>query len=195
MKTILIIIFILVVLGAGWYLISPAFRVEERDDPFPSQPVREEEIIREPEVEPMVKDMFESMPPEVKEQFEKAVEEMKDKEIPMEEVMPPTSTISAQGEFMPRAHEVAGRALLIEHGSMRTLRFEDFETINGPNLHIYLASDLSSDDFVDLGPIRATKGNVNYELTPDIDTSRYNKVLVWCVPFGVLFSYAELMSI
>ncbi len=110
----------------------------------------------------------------------------------MEEVMPSGPKITAQGSFMARAHEVAGRALLIEADATRTLRFEDFETINGPNLHIYLASDLSSDDFVDLGPIRATKGNVNYELSSDIDTSRYNKVLVWCVPFGVLFSYAEL---
>lgn len=180
MKTILIIIVILVVLGVGWYLISPAFRVEERDDPFPR------------ESKPMVKDMLDSMTPEVKEQFEREVEEMRDREVVMEEVMPREVKISAQGNFMARAHEVAGRVLLIEHDSMRTLRFEDFETINGPNLHIYLASDLSSDDFVDLGPIRATKGNVNYKLDDDIDTSRYNKVLVWCVPFRVLFSYAEL---
>ena len=45
---------------------------------------------------------------------------------------------------------------------------------------------------IDLGIIKATKGNVNYEIPQDIDTTKYNKVLVWCKPFKVLFSYAEL---
>lgn len=185
MKTIFIIIIFIVILVAGWYLISPAFRVEVRDDPFP--------VGVDIAPEPIIKDALETMTPEVREQFEKEVEAMRNKEIAMEEIMPSEPKITAQGSFMTRAHEVAGRALLVEHDSMRTLRFEDFKTINGPNLHIYLASDISSDDFVDLGPIRATKGNVNYELSPDIDMARYNKVLVWCVPFRVLFSYAELI--
>ena len=93
---------------------------------------------------------------------------------------------------MPRAHEVAGKALLISSGGGKILRFEDFETVNGPNLHIYLSTDLGDDDYIDLGEIRATKGNVNYEIDPAIDIQKYNKVLVWCVPFRVLFSYAEL---
>jgi len=100
--------------------------------------------------------------------------------------------IIAQGAFKPRAHDVAGIAKLIKHDGKTVLRFEDFETINGPKLHIYLASDLDAKDFVDLGPIRATKGNVNYDLDPSIDTDKYNKVFVWCVPFRVAFSYAEL---
>jgi hypothetical protein len=72
------------------------------------------------------------------------------------------------------------------------LRFENFETINGPKLHIYLASDLSADDYIDLGEIKATKGNVNYEIPDGTDLEKYNKVLVWCRPFKVLFSYSEL---
>ena len=74
----------------------------------------------------------------------------------------------------------------------RILRFEDFETINGPELHIYLSSELGDERFIDLGKIKATKGNVNYDIPAGIDTSKYNKVLVWCKPFSVLFSYAEL---
>ena len=68
MKTILIIIVALIIIAGGWYLISPAFRVEERDDPFPK-----------PEL--MFKDMLENMTPEVKEQFEKEVEAMEDKKV------------------------------------------------------------------------------------------------------------------
>ena len=100
-------------------------------------------------------------------------------------------TIS-QGDFIESAHTVEGRALLISQNEEKILRFENFDTVNGPDLHIYLSSSLSNDDFIDLGKIKATKGNINYQISSSIDTEKYDKVLVWCVPFGVLFSYADL---
>jgi len=103
------------------------------------------------------------------------------------------ATILAQGAFVPVEHEVAGQALLISDGEKTILRFENFETINGPDLRIYLSTSTGIDDFIDLGPIQATKGNVNYELDPSIDTTKYKYVLVWCRAFGVLFSYAVLI--
>jgi len=45
---------------------------------------------------------------------------------------------------------------------------------------------------IDLGEIKATKGNVNYDIPEGTDLEKYNKVLVWCVPFRVLFSYSDL---
>ncbi|MBI1968755.1 DM13 domain-containing protein [Candidatus Woesearchaeota archaeon] len=101
-------------------------------------------------------------------------------------------TVIARGEFMPGDHDVAGRAILLESDGKRILRFEDFETINGPDLFIYLSKDNSNKDFINLGEIKATKGNVNYDVDSSIDISQYNHVLVWCRAFKVLFSYAEL---
>lgn len=109
----------------------------------------------------------------------------------VEERMPADSAVLARAAFMPADHEVSGEAILIEVDGKKVLRFENFDTINGPNLHIYLSSSLGEEDYVDLGPIKATKGNVNYELPDDIDLETYNNVLVWCVPFKVLFSYAS----
>ncbi len=100
--------------------------------------------------------------------------------------------ILAQGDFVAKAHGVQGKALLIEHNGKQTLRFENFETIDGPDVHIYLSSDFSNKDIIDLGDIKATKGNVNYDIPAGVDTTKYNKVLVWCVKFHVLFSAAEL---
>jgi len=102
------------------------------------------------------------------------------------------TNILAQGEFMPGDHDVAGKAILLESEGEKILRFEDFDTINGPDLLIYLSKDLTAKDFVNIGGIKATKGNVNYEVDSSIDTSQYKNVLVWCRAFGVLFSYAEL---
>ena len=99
--------------------------------------------------------------------------------------------VLAQTSFLAKTHEVSGTALLIRQGERRILRFENFETINGPDLHIYLSADLEGKDYIDLGSIRATKGNVNYDLPVEIDTNKYRHVLVWCVPFKVLFSFAS----
>jgi hypothetical protein len=177
MKKIWILAIILLVIGIpfGYYTISPIFRVIEKDDASPLE----------------VNDAMDSMDAETKVEFERQMEAMKDKIVIKNESMH-SANILAQGEFEPRAHEVKGKALLIESGGKKIVRFEDFDTINGPDLRIYLSSDLGNDDFIELSKIKATKGNVNYEIPDGVDISKYNKVLVWCKAFGVLFSYADL---
>ncbi|MEK6842591.1 MAG: DM13 domain-containing protein [Nanoarchaeota archaeon] len=55
-----------------------------------------------------------------------------------------------------------------------------------------MATDTNGEDYIDLGELKATKGNINYEIPEDIDFEKYDKVLIWCVPFKVLFGYAKL---
>ncbi len=74
----------------------------------------------------------------------------------------------------------------------KIVRFENLKTINGPDLRIYLSADLGADDYVDLGEIRATEGNVNYTVPAGTDISKYKNLLIWCRAFSVLFSYAQL---
>ena len=94
---------------------------------------------------------------------------------------------------MPSAHEVSGSVKLIrEAGRGDYLRFENFETVNGPDLFIYLATDTTASDFINLCKIKATKGNVNYAIPAGTDLAKYDTVLIWCRAFRVLFSYAEL---
>lgn len=101
------------------------------------------------------------------------------------------SNIAKEANFISKAHDVKGKALIINDNGKQILRFQNFETINGPDLFIYLSSDLTADDIINLGEIKATKGNVNYEIPENTDLNKYNKVLVWCRAFSVLFSYAE----
>jgi len=166
------IVIAIVVLVLGWYLISPAFQVIEVQEASP------------------VKDAMEAMDAGTRAEFDRQVEAMKDQVLVVDDAMP-SAKVVAEGNFKPRAHEVEGRALLISNGR-NILRFEDFETINGPELRIYLSPELGDDDIIDLGKIKATKGSVNYEIPEGVDLDKYNKVLVWCKPFRVLFSYAEL---
>jgi hypothetical protein len=169
-KLLLITIVAIIALSAAYYLIAPAFTSLEASEASP----------------------LDHMDSQTLSDFNKEMEAVKDVVFEESETFPSKAKLISQATFKPRAHEVEGEALLIESEKETTLRFENFETINGPNLHIYLSSDLEANDFIDLGKIKATKGNVNYKIPTNTNTTKYNKVLVWCVPFKVLFSYADL---
>lgn len=109
----------------------------------------------------------------------------------LEEAMMPETTILKSAALIPEAHGVKGKVLIVESGGQKFLRFEDLETINGPDLRIYLSAGLDVDDAIDLGPIKATRGNVNYLLPADADIEKYGNALIWCRAFRVLFSYGK----
>jgi hypothetical protein len=84
----------------------------------------------------------------------------------------------------------------------RVLRFTNFKTSNGPDVHIYMvAADDAKDSasvlragFIDLGTIKGNIGDQNYVLGPDVDLSKYRAVSVWCKRFSVNFGAAPLMT-
>lgn len=90
------------------------------------------------------------------------------------------------------AHPASGTARIVSDGDTRYLRYENFKTLNGPDLHVYLAKDLFAKEFISLGRLKATEGNVNYEIPADVDPSDYPYALVWCKAFSVLFNSAKL---
>ena len=109
------------------------------------------------------------------------------------------STLVA-GDFNSLEHATTGRAVVLElaDGS-RVLRFEDLETSNGPDLHVYLSEIPAGDDwyaygerFVDLGPLKGNVGSQNYEIPDGVDLSKYRSAVIWCVRFSVGFGVAPL---
>ena len=94
------------------------------------------------------------------------------------------------GDFF---HRTSGTAtIIIDENDQRTLQFDSFETVSGPDLFVYLSTDNSASDFVNLGMLDKFKGEQSYDLSNEVDLSKYDKVLVWCRAFGVLFGSAEL---
>ena len=90
-------------------------------------------------------------------------------------------------------HRTQGTAnVIISEDEKIILSLEEFKTTNGPDLYVYLATDKKATEFVDLGRLQASNGNQSYEIPSDIDLSKYDKVLIWCKAFGVLFGSAEL---
>ncbi len=90
------------------------------------------------------------------------------------------------------AHPASGTVRIVEADGKRFVRYENYKTINGPDLYVYVAKDLSAKEFVSLGTIKATEGSVNYELPDGIDLKEYPYVLTWCKQFGVLFNSARI---
>ena len=91
-------------------------------------------------------------------------------------------------------HPASGSARIVTAEGKSYIRYENFKTINGPDLYVYLAKDLDAKEFVSLGQIRATEGNINYEIPIAINPSDYKYVLTWCKQFSVLFNYADLQT-
>jgi hypothetical protein len=90
-------------------------------------------------------------------------------------------------------HDAQGDAYTIplEDGS-DVLRLENFKSTNGPDLYVYLSTDKNASEFINLGKLKASSGNQNYEIPNEVDLTEYNKVLIWCKAFGVLFGSAEI---
>jgi hypothetical protein len=121
-----------------------------------------------------------------------------------EENMPDASdewTVVAEGSFVDADsfHQGSGTAAIFQQGDQRVLRFEDFSVTNGPDLHVILTkhpapggrSDVG-DDYIDLGSLKGNLGNQNYEIPTSVDLSQYQGVVIYCVPFHVVFSTATL---
>jgi hypothetical protein len=107
----------------------------------------------------------------------------------------------SKGDFKGLAHETKGLASIYRLADgKRTLRLTDFETSNGPDVHVYLTpaevekgSDaVKAAGFVDLGSMKGNKGDQNYDISADVDLSKYKSVTIWCARFGVNFGLASL---
>jgi Electron transfer DM13 len=114
----------------------------------------------------------------------------------------PEATIPlTTGRFTSVAHETRGRATIyrLADGS-RVLRLTDFATSNGPDVRVYLvaARDAADDEavkkagFVEVGKLKGTDGDQNYEVPADLDLGKYRAVTIWCRRFGVNFGTAPL---
>jgi hypothetical protein len=110
----------------------------------------------------------------------------------------------ASGRFHSVAHETHGTAaiLRLDDGS-RILRLTDFMTSNGPDVRVYLVAATDASDnatvkragFIELGKLKGTDGDQNYQVPNDLDLGKYRAVTIWCKRFAVNFATAPLTPI
>jgi len=114
-----------------------------------------------------------------------------------------SETVLASGKFHSVAHDSSGEASIYQLADgKRILRFTNFATSNGPDVHVYLvaADDATDSDtvkksgFREIASLKGNIGDQNYELPGDIDLGKYRAVTIWCQRFGVNFGTAPLSA-
>lgn len=112
----------------------------------------------------------------------------------------PADARLAEGPFRSLEHKTTGvaRVLRLDDGR-RVLRFERFDTSNGPDLRVYLSKarpdgpwGAFDDDYVELGKLKGNKGDQNYDIPAGTDLSTYSSAVIWCRRFSVPFAVAPI---
>ena len=177
------IVVILIGFAALWYLISPLFISTQVNEALP--PSAQAVIAKEPP----------AMRTAVADQTMH----------PMNEAMPAatpatgqdsTPMLIKQASFYNVVHEGKGKAEVfrLPDGTM-ILRLEDFQVLNGPDLHVYLvpadtiAPNIGQDvpGYVDLGKLKGNQGAQNYNIPASTAVANFRSVVIWCQPFKVPF--------
>lgn len=122
----------------------------------------------------------------------------------IDEKLPAGAQTACLGMFSSHIHRTTGVARMVTlPGGLRILRLENLHTTQGPQLRVWLrdAAVVNGDSrcrriphtkHIDLGPLRANRGNTNYAIPHDADTAGLRSVILWCKRFGVSFGAAQL---
>jgi uncharacterized iron-regulated membrane protein len=210
---------LLVFIALGWFLASPLFIDNPVDEAFPFEVPTGAQLadMSEADRKELEADFMSSVPDAgqmdaLSEEEQKDVTDkvmaaaaavMMDKpmaEAPVDQAAGPWS-IAVQGEFVDADsfHVGSGSATILQQDRQQILRLEDFSVTNGPDLHVILSThpapaDRSEvgEDYVDLGSLKGNIGNQNYEIAAGIDLTEYQSIVIYCVPFHVVFATATL---
>ena len=114
--------------------------------------------------------------------------------------------VLAEGAIISHEHASSGsvRVLELADGS-RVLRFEGLDTSDGPDLRVWLTDApvlegsagwhvFDDGRYLDLGELKANRGDQNYPIPPGADLAEYTSVSVWCRRFAVSFGAASLAA-
>jgi hypothetical protein len=119
------------------------------------------------------------------------------------QVSPPAPQRLKAGEFRDADsfHKGSGQAVIYrtpDRGHL--LRLENLRVTNGPDLHVLLTpgadiksrEDLRAAGYTDLGSLKGNIGNQNYPIPAGVEVASQGSVVIYCLPFQVVFSVAAL---
>ncbi len=118
--------------------------------------------------------------------------------------IPSSAVIAATGNFStlsPIARAAGSVTIYQDVDNSKTVRFEDFDVANGPNLRVILsasANPTTADEMrlngieVDLGALIGTYGNQNYSIAPEIDLRNYRSIVIYSASIDMIYTVAPL---
>ncbi len=182
----------------GYFLASPLFIATEVNEPIPTAMAAQEyqkfSAMSEEDRMQMAAQMSEEKKnmvmmgaAQVTSSMDENIAGMSEQE--MEKV---TMEVMRTGSFVGvGGHAAEGVAKILSVKGNEYLRFEEFMVTNGPDLRVYLTSGGDVKNGEHLGKLKGNKGDLNY-LLAGIETSKFDTVVIYCQPFGVVFATATL---
>ena len=189
-KPVLIILAVIAIpiLAFAWWLLSPLFLNTTVTEEFPLSATADMPSgVTQEEAEDIMEGMAKINMDAVEPMPEKMAE----------------ATVLAAGKFRDgdSFHKGSGDVSLyrLANGDA-VLRFEGLSVTNGPDLHILVSThsdpmtkgELRDAGYSTLGPLKGNRGDQNYELPSDVDPDSIGSVIIYCMPFHVIFSVAPL---
>lgn len=114
-----------------------------------------------------------------------------------------SATTNPTARFINKVHTGAGTATIAGKTNQRTLQLSsDFHTDAGPDLHVFLSNtanpqtskELHDGEYVDLGALQNTNGEQIYTIPASVDFDIHS-VVIYCVPFKVIFTIANFLPL
>jgi len=103
------------------------------------------------------------------------------------------ATIHFNGTFGNGPYgSVNGTAKIYFQNNQYILALGNFNSSNGPDLHVYISKEAQPVNYLDLGKLQSISGNQQYPLTDTINFSEYKYALIHCQQYNHLFGSAEL---
>jgi hypothetical protein len=112
-----------------------------------------------------------------------------------------TARVLRQGNFYDVEKQNKGTARIYQLADgRRALRMEDFEVNQNTDLFVWLSAASSpktseaavSADYWELGNLKSTIGNQNYEIPAHVPLERVRSVVIWCQPVAIAYGAAAL---
>ncbi|MGQ0738854.1 MAG: DM13 domain-containing protein [Bacteroidota bacterium] len=104
-----------------------------------------------------------------------------------------TAVLKYSGSFINGPYgTVTGDAQIYLDSGRYTLKLQDVNISNGPDLHVYLSKEVQPVNYIDLGRLQSISGNHVYAVSGSPDFTQYKYALIHCQRFNHLFGSAEL---
>jgi hypothetical protein len=156
----------------GWYLGSPLFLSSTIDEPAPVVAAVAPSVVAPSAARPTAAPSTSAA-------------------TPVASLVERVGTFKGADDF----HFGRGTARLIETSpGTFVVRLDGFAVRNGPDLYVYLSPSVDgyAKRAVELGRLRADRGNQNYAVAAGTDVTDARSVVIWCKQFSVLFATARL---
>jgi hypothetical protein len=91
-------------------------------------------------------------------------------------------------------HFGSGTVRIVDLNGTRYLSFESVTIAGAPDVYVYLsdATNGKPGNFTNLGKLKATSGDFNYDIPAGVDLAKVNSAVLWCRQFTVTITYAVL---